>query len=144
MHRLTSKDEDYLETIYRISKNSDTVGVTDVAKARQVTVPTARAAVAKLIRSDLVRQQHYGKIILNASGRRLGEELYTVHRVLRQFLAEMLLIDAERAEEEACRMEHGLSKSTLKRLALFLEVITGCGGGNPQCLGEYRKTVTKR
>ena len=42
MIRLTAKDEDYLETIYRISKTSDTVGVTEVAKARKVTVPTAR------------------------------------------------------------------------------------------------------
>ena len=95
MIRLTAKDEDYLETIYRISKTSDTVGVTEVAKARKVTVPTARTAVARLAKDGLVRQQHYGKIILNPSGKKLGEEIFAVHRVLRQFLTDALLIEPQ-------------------------------------------------
>jgi DtxR family transcriptional regulator, Mn-dependent transcriptional regulator len=141
MIRLTSKDEDYLETIYRISTVSDTVGVTEVAKARNVTVPTARTAVARLARNGLVRQQHYGKIILNPSGKRLGEQIFAVHRILRQFLTEALLIDPQLAEQEACRMEHGLSKSTLRRLALFLEAITNCSGGDPKCLSNFRRDL---
>jgi DtxR family transcriptional regulator, Mn-dependent transcriptional regulator len=141
MIRLTAKDEDYLETIYRISKTSDTVGVTEVAKARKVTVPTARTAVARLAKDGLVRQQHYGKIILNPSGKKLGEEIFAVHRVLRQFLTDALLIEPQLAEQEACRMEHGLSKTTLRRLRLFLEAITNCSGGDPKCLGGYRKEL---
>ena len=78
---------------------------------------------------------------MNSSGRRLGEELYSVHQVLRQFLSEVLLIDPLQAEHEACRMEHGLSKTTLKRLALFLEVIANCGGTEPKCMGTYRQTL---
>ena len=142
MFRLTAKDEDYLETVYRLSLDNDTVGVTDVAKARGVSVPTARAAVAKLIRNELVRQQHYGKIVLNPSGKKLGEELYQVHSVLRQFLTEILLLDPKEAEREACLMEHGLSKTTLKRLTLFLDVVDNCGNGKPGCLRRYKNTVT--
>ncbi len=141
MITLTPKDEDYLETIYRISRDSDTVGVTDIARARNVTVPTARTAVSRLIRYGLVRQQHYGKIMLNNDGEKLGAQLYSVHRTLRRFLAEVLLLDANKADEEACRMEHGLSRSTLKRLTLFLDAVNGCGGGNPGCLGRYREAI---
>ncbi len=141
MITLTPKDEDYLETIYRISRDSDTVGVTDIARARNVTVPTARTAVSRLIRYGLVRQQHYGKIMLNSDGEKLGAQLYSVHRTLRRFLAEVLLLDANKADEEACRMEHGLSRSTLKRLTLFLDAVNGCGGGNPGCLGRYREAI---
>jgi len=144
MFHLTAKDEDYLETIYRISKTSDTVGVTDVAKARKVTVPTARAAVARLAKNGLVRQQHYGKIILNPSGKKLGEQVFAVHRILRQFLTDALLIDPQLAEQEACQMEHGLSKTTLRRLTLFLEAITNCGGGDPKCLSAYRRELAIR
>lgn len=141
MNTLTPKDEDYLETIYRISRDSDTVGVTDIARARNVTVPTARTAVSRLIRYGLVRQQHYGKIMLNSDGEKLGAQLYSVHRTLRRFLAEVLLLDANKADEEACRMEHGLSRSTLKRLTLFLDAVNGCGGGHPGCLGRYREAI---
>jgi DtxR family Mn-dependent transcriptional regulator len=141
MITLTTKDEDYLETIYRISRDSDTVGVTDIARARNVTVPTARTAVSRLIRYGFVRQQHYGKIILNTDGERLGEQLYSVHRTLRRFLADVLLLEANQADEEACRMEHGLSRATLKRLTLFLDAVNGCGGGNPGCLGRFRQSL---
>ena len=141
MITLTPKDEDYLETIYRISRDSDTVGVTDIARARSVTVPTARTAVSRLIRYGLVRQQHYGKIMLNSDGEKLGEQIYSVHSTIRRFLAEVLLLDAEKADEEACRMEHGLSRSTLRRLSLFLDAVNGCGGGNPGCLGRYRQSI---
>jgi DtxR family transcriptional regulator, Mn-dependent transcriptional regulator len=141
MIRLTSKDEDYLETIFRISTVSDTVGVTEVAKARKVTVPTARTAVARLAKNGLLRQQYYGKIVLNPSGKRLGEQIFAVHRTLRQFLTEALLIEPQLAEQEACRMEHGLSKATLRRLTLFLEAITNCSGGEPKCLSSYRKDI---
>lgn len=141
MVTLTDKDQDYLETIYRISRHSDTVGVTDVAKARSVTVPTARTAVARLVRNGLVRQQLYGKIMLNQEGERLGEELYNVHRTLRRFLADVLLLDPKQADEEACRMEHGLSKATLRRLTLFLDVIRACNNNSPKCMGIYRKSV---
>ncbi len=141
MITLTPKDEDYLETIYRISRDSDTVGVTDIARARSVTVPTARSAVSRLIRYGLVRQQHYGKIMLNSDGEKLGEQIYSVHSTIRRFLAEVLLLDAEKADEEACRMEHGLSRSTLRRLSLFLDAVNGCGGGNPGCLGRYRQSI---
>lgn len=144
MFHLTAKDEDYLETIYRIAKTSDTVGVTDVAKARKVTVPTARAAVARLAKNGLVRQQYYGKIILNPSGKKLGEQIFAVHRILRQFLTEALLIDSQLAEQEACRMEHGLSKTTLRRLTLFLEAITNCSGGDPKCLSAYRRELATK
>jgi DtxR family transcriptional regulator, Mn-dependent transcriptional regulator len=144
MQGLTAKDEDYLETIYRISKASDTVGVTDVAKARKVTVPTARAAVARLVRGGYIRQQHYGKIILNPSGRKLGEQIFGVHRVLRQFLTDALMVDAQEAEQEACRMEHGLSKTTLRRLTLFLEAISNCGGGDPKCLSSFRRGLAEK
>lgn len=141
MITLTAKDQDYLETIYRISRDHDTVGVTDVAKARQVTVPTARTAVARLMRSGLLRQEHYGKIILNESGEKLGAEIYNVHSTLRRFLSEVLLLDPETADAEACRLEHGLSKTTLRRLSIFLDVIHRCSGGAPSCMGIYKDKV---
>ncbi len=142
MIHLTARDEDYLETIYRLSKTSDTVGVTEVAKARKVTVPTARTAVARLAKNGLVRQQHYGKIILQPAGRKMGESIFAVHQVLRRFLADALLIEPQVAEQEACRMEHGLSKTTLRRLSLFLEAITNCSGGDPKCLSRYRRRLS--
>lgn len=144
MVTLTTKDEDYLETIYRISRSSDTVGVTDIARARNVTVPTARAAVARLMKNGLVRQQHYGKIVMEQEGETLGEQLYSVHRTLRRFLSEVLLLDPIQADEEACRMEHGLSRGTLNRLTIFLDAVGDCRGSSIGCLGQFRRAIGSR
>lgn len=144
MNTLTAKDEDYLETIYRIALESDTVGVTDVAKARDVSVPTVRTAVKRLADNGLVRQEHYGKIMLEESGRKLAREIYSVHRTLRRFLADVLLVDSRQADEEACMMEHGLSKSTLRRMSLFLDAITNCSEGKPGCMAIYRKAIGEK
>jgi len=143
MRKLTSRDEDYLETIYRISQDHDTVGVTDIARARNVAVPTARTAVAKLVKYGLVRQQHYGKIILNPTGIAQAKQIYGVHQMLLKFLAKALMVSPDQAEIEACRMEHGLSKNTLKRLARFLEAIQNCSNGSPACIVEYRESIKR-
>ena len=142
MITLTPSEEDYLETILRISQVGDHVGVTEVAKARNVTVPTARAAVAKLIKHGLVSQEYYGKIFLNPTGRQRAEQVYAAHKVLLRFLRDVLHVDKELAEQDACRMEHGLSKKALSRLVLFLEAVDNCSSSQHGCLDLFRETTT--
>jgi DtxR family Mn-dependent transcriptional regulator len=121
--RISSRVEDYLETIFRLSMELDTVGVTDVARARKVSVPTARTAVGRLARLGFLHQKPYGKIILHDTGRQKGDEIFRIHLTLRKFLQDVLLVKADIAEKEACRMEHGLSLETLERLHIFLMVL---------------------
>ena len=143
MTTLTAREEDYLETIYRLTGAGAAVGVTDVAKARQVTVPTARTAVAKLARYGLVRKEHYGKITMRSAGRKRAEEIYAMHRALLRFLKEVLLLAPEVAEREACRMEHGLSKETLRRLVLFLEAWDSSDKRDSSCLKIFQEAIAK-
>ncbi len=143
MVRLTAREEDYLETIYRITTLHERVGVTDVARARNVTVPTARTAVAKLAKYGLVSKEHYGKIILNDTGKKQAKQIYAVHKALLRFLTNILMIDKELAEKEACRMEHGLSKKTLQRLVQFLEEVDKRSGGRPPCTEVFREQLNE-
>jgi DtxR family Mn-dependent transcriptional regulator len=140
---LSSRLEDYLETVYVLSKREDTVGVTEVAREREVTIPTVRAAVSKLQEAGLVRQHPYGKIILTAEGERVGASIYQTHRTLYRFLVEILLVDPVRAEREACKLEHGLSRQTLKRLLAFLETINDCTEAELACLGRFKDKILK-
>ena len=118
---LTARTVDYLETIYVLSLANDTVGVSQVAAERDVTKPTARSAVVRLRDAGLVRQERYGKILLTDAGRRRAESVYRTHKVIFRFLHDVLGVDAERADAEACRMEHGLSEDTRARLVEFLD-----------------------
>jgi DtxR family Mn-dependent transcriptional regulator len=124
---LSPRSADYLESVYVLSLNHDTVGVTQVAAVRGVTVPTARSAIGRLKDDGYVRQERYGKILLTERGRRAAATLYRAHTVLYRFLHDVLRIEAERADKEACRLEHGLSEDTLIRLVRFLDRRSGEG-----------------
>ena len=118
---LTPRTTDYLETIYLLSLEHDTVGVSQVAAERDVTIPTARSAIGRLKRAGYVRQERYGKIVLTDAGEAKARAVYRTHRVLFRFLHNVLGVESGKADPEACRLEHGLSQDTLQRLLRFLD-----------------------
>jgi DtxR family Mn-dependent transcriptional regulator len=118
---LSARTLDYLETVYLLSLENDTVGVSQVAAERNVTIPTARSAIVRLRDAGLVRQERYGKILLTESGRKRAESVYRTHRVIFRFLHDVLGVDEKTADAEACKMEHGLSEDTRTRLVAFLD-----------------------
>ncbi len=117
---MTDRTSDYLETIYLLSLRQDTVGISQVAAARGVTIPTARAAVRRLKEDGCIRQERYGKILLTDVGRERAAGVYRTHSALYQFLHVVLGVPDETADADACRLEHGLSETTLGRLVEFL------------------------
>jgi DtxR family Mn-dependent transcriptional regulator len=124
---LSPRTADYLETIYVLSLQHDTVGVSQVAADRKVTVPTARSAIGRLKDDGYVRQERYGKVLLTQKGRERAARVYRSHTVLFRFLHEVLRVQPSRADEEACRLEHGLSQDTLAKLLEFLDAQSGLG-----------------
>jgi hypothetical protein len=68
-----------------------------------------------------IDQARYGKVILTSEGRRYAEDVWRTHRTIRQFLHAELGVPFERADEEACTMEHALSKDTMARWLAHLE-----------------------
>ncbi len=120
---LTSREEDYLETIYLLSRDNQSVGITDVARELGVTLPTVNSAVGRLKDYGLVNHEHYGKIILNDEGRRIGADVYRAHRAIHIFLTDILHLSPDMAELEACKMEHAISRETMHRLEILVEKI---------------------
>lgn len=126
---LSDRTSDYLETIYLLSLRQDTVGISQVAAARGVTVPTARAAVRRLKDDGCIRQERYGKILLTDAGRERAARVYGTHSTLFRFLRDVLGVPADTADADACRLEHGLSDETLGRLMAFLDGRPASGSG---------------
>ena len=114
---LTVANEDYLECMVRIeSEEGETNGVrsVDIAQRLGVSKASVNKAVSALKASELVEQSHYGKVVLTDRGRE-------VHRLIRTFLVQELGVEFERADSEACMMEHALSEDTMNRWLAYLE-----------------------
>jgi DtxR family Mn-dependent transcriptional regulator len=133
---LSARTIDYLETVYLLSLERDTVGVSQVAAERNVTIPTARSAIKRLRDAGYVRQERYGKIMLTDAGRKRAEAVYRTHSVIFRFLHDVLGVEESRADSEACVMEHGLSEDTRARLARFLEGRSVAANGSPADKGS--------
>ncbi len=124
---LTSNMEDYLETIYEIGEEQGDpqVRVTDIARRLGVTRPSVVGMVKHLEEHGTVIHTHYGGITLTKNGEKIAKDVLNRHRVLRRFLEEVLGLDAQIAEEDACRMEHTLSQETIERFIALEEFREG-------------------
>ena len=143
---LTSNMEDYLEAIYELVQESHCreVRVTDIARRLSVTRPSVVGMVKHLALHQLVINHHYGGVELTARGEQIARQTWERHQVLRRFLEEVLGLDAEVAEEDACRMEHSLSPETIDRF-IALEEFRESGPEEGRLRGQtFRKFLRER
>ncbi len=127
--QLSSTMEDYLETIYELQRTDNGARVKDIARLMQVKMPSVTSAVRTLKQEGLITQERYRAIELTERGREVAEDLRRRHILLAGFLTDILQLDAEQADGEACELEHGLSRETLRRLTGLIEFIKRC----PRC-----------
>lgn len=117
-------NEDYLESMVRIEREAlEAAGVrsVDIANRLGVSKASVNKAVSVLKGQGLVEQSHYGRVMLTARGREIGEAIWYRHRLIRTFLIQELGVAFERADDEACQMEHALSEDTMQRWTAYLE-----------------------
>ena len=121
---LTMANEDYLESVYRLTYEQDAfetgIRSVDVAEQLEVSKASVNKAISLLKEQGMVNQEHYGKVTLTDEGRVYGSLVWRAHRALRAFLINEIGVAAEVAEEEACLVEHVLSKNTMNLLIQHL------------------------
>jgi DtxR family Mn-dependent transcriptional regulator len=123
---LTSVMEDYLEAIFDLDQEKRVVRVKDIAKRMDVKMPTVSSMLKNLNNRGLVNYEKYEYVELTKDGADVGKEIRRRHEVLLKFLTEILNIEFKIADEEACKMEHTLSSTTLDSLTDFMEFIQAC------------------
>ncbi len=123
---LTSVMEDYLEAIFDLKKEKNFVRVKDIAKRMKVKMPTVSSMLKNLDKKRLVKYRKYEFVELTKTGAEIGKEIRRRHEILLKFLTKILNINPKTANEEACKMEHTLSSSTLDSLTDFIEFIDIC------------------
>jgi Mn-dependent DtxR family transcriptional regulator len=116
---LTASMEDYLEMIYRLSRENGFTRINDLATALNVQPPSATRMVQKLADVGVVNYEKYGMILLSKKGEEMGKALLERHRVIEDFL-NLLGISGDLLEETE-KIEHTISTQTLNCLADFVE-----------------------
>jgi DtxR family Mn-dependent transcriptional regulator len=127
---LSAAMQNYLEEILNLSNRLETVRVTDIAERLNLTKASVSQALSQLREQGLINQDRYGPVELTERGRYYGQVVKRRHEVLRSFLTEVLDLDHQTAEKDACQMEHAVSSETIERLVDFLIRGGYCSGFN--------------
>ncbi len=123
---ISSSLEDYLETIYLLVQEQGFARVKDVAKAREVRAASVSIALRRLADLALVRYERREYIALTPDGEKAGRRVFSRHRLLTRFFAEVLNMPSAAASEQACAMEHCLTDEAMDRLVRFFEFLGSC------------------
>ena len=117
---LTSSMEDYLEAVLMVKKEQGNARCTDVAERLGVKKPSVSRAVKELSKSGHLVKNDDGTLSLTETGLQLAEQIYEKHR----FFTEQLIaagVDPKIAEQDACNIEHAISKTSFEKLKKSLE-----------------------
>lgn len=120
MERMNESSENYLESILILEQRNPSVRMSDIAAMLHVSKPSVNKAMGVLKDAGYIHQEVYGTIHLTESGRHYAEKVYSRHVLFKRFLMEVLEIDEQTAEEDACHMEHCVSDATMDKLRIFL------------------------
>lgn len=130
---LTASMEDYLEMIYRLYLSKGYLRIHELSSALNVQPPSATKMVQKLAELKLLQYEKYGIIVLEESGKVLGEALLNRHNIIENFLRILDVPDSEILEETE-KMEHTISKETANCFKGFVEFMKN----NPNIVKEFK------
>ncbi len=138
---LSDKLEDYLEAMLEFENGKRPARVRDIAENLSVHKSTVTSALHNLADRGLVKYSPYEIARLTPQGRRIAKEVTRHHNVIRRFLTEVLLIDEQAAEENACRMEHVVDRQVLERLTYFARFVEACPRAGREWLSHFSEFV---
>ena len=117
---LQESGEMYLETILVLSKKNKAVRSLDVAEYRNFSKPSVSRAVKLLRDGGYITVDENGYLLLTDVGREVAEKIYMRHKMLKKLLMS-LGVDEETASQDACKMEHDISDTTLEAIRKYLD-----------------------
>ena len=103
--------ENYLETILLLSRQRPVVRSVDIANELGFKKSSVSVAMKNLREKEHIQVDDSGFITLTPSGREIAEMIYERHQLLSCLLTE-LGVPADIAAEDACRIEHVISKES--------------------------------
>ena len=107
--------ENYLETILMLSKKLPVVRSVDIANELDFKKSSVSIAMKNLREGGKITVTQAGYIYLTDSGREIAEMIYERHEWLINWLIS-LVVDSNIAAEDACKMEHVISKESFEAL----------------------------
>ncbi len=113
--------ENYLETILMLSQKLPVVRSIDVATELNFKKSSVSVAMKNLREHNHITVSDAGFIYLTESGKEIAEMIYERHSFLTNWLTS-LGVDTEVAAEDACKIEHVISKESFEAIKEYMKI----------------------
>jgi DtxR family Mn-dependent transcriptional regulator len=127
----TRTAESYLEIVYMMMAEDQSVIGARLAEALHVSRPTVTATLKRMMREGLVKIDSRKEIQMTAKGRAIAERLQHRHRIVERWLTDVLGLDWAKSDAEAHHLEHAMSDEVAELLNKHLGYPATCPHGNP-------------
>ncbi len=121
LKNLSSGLEDYLEAIYIAHLNNEPLKGAELARRLNISRASVSEALSKLVAKGLINYNSYEAIAITKSGIEEAKQVYNKHHTLEQFFEKVLGIAKPEASENACKIEHIVSKNVLDEMTRFTQ-----------------------
>ena len=120
---INESSENYLETILILSKKLPVVRSVDIANELDFKKPSVSVAMKNLKEKNQITVSEQGFIYLTESGKEIAEMIYERHLLISSWL-EKLGVPAETAVQDACKIEHVISKESFKKIKNYVHSLS--------------------
>lgn len=117
--RKNESAENYLETIYILSKKLPVVRSVDIATELNFKKPSVSVAMKHLREKKLITVSDAGFITLTDEGKAQAEAIYERHTTLTEMFV-LLGVPEKIAAEDACLIEHIISEESFRAIQKHL------------------------
>ena len=125
--KLTNSQEEYIKTIYILSKTEKEIRETDIAQKLEITKPSVNRAIKNLKDIKLINYKTYGEIKLTKEGEKQAQEILKREDIIKLFLSKILDVEETQAKKEATAMKHAISTETEQKLEQFINKVLNLG-----------------
>ena len=135
---ITHSAAHHLMTIYDLLDKHGYARVTDVARSLEITRGSASITLKALKEKGFVQEDENKFLRLSEEGERISHSIQSIRRIFQKFLIDVLRVEPEQAEIDACKIEHLLSRETGTKLLNFMSYLSSESNSVKKFLREYR------
>jgi len=118
--KMTPSKENYLKVMLGLSDEGGIRSI-DIANALGISKASVSCMMKVLREEGYVSKEKYGTVTLTEGGRNTAANIKRNYEVIERFLHNVLGVAADIAAEDACRIEHMVSTTTVDRINQQLE-----------------------
>ena len=133
--QLSEATQEYLESIYWLYEAGIDRTQANLARALQVSQPSASEMLRRLSDDGLVSRDEHKLIQFTDRGREVASRIVARHRTVEAYLVKVMGIPWDEVHEEAHAMEHSISPRLEAKMLEMIGEVRTCPHGHP--IGDY-------